>query len=217
MRRVLVAAAVASLVFSSAAQAKKPPRVAWQVMRVTDPITHASSCAVTASDYVGKIRFTQIGGLYPVVEMNSTYGLLVGVSSGGRYRLPTGDVLWVVDERPHRELHAADNPGTPALPVVGADPTQATNAATAYAMQMVKSGVSTSTMASGAKAREMLDEMLGGKSLLFRSAGFGPQIGLPNYSALMAGQFNEKGQLRPVPLDDSFREGLKACGIVPSS
>jgi hypothetical protein len=217
MRGAAIAIALASFALAPAAVAKKQPRAAWQVMRVTDPITRASSCAVTASDYVGKIRFTQMGGLYPVVEMNSTYGLLVGVSSGGRYRLPTGDVLWVVDEHPHRELHAADNPGTPTLPVVGGDPTQTTNAATAYAMQMVKTGVSTSTMASGAKAREMLDEMLGGKSLLFRSAGFGPQIGLPNYSALMAGQFNEKGQLRPVPLDDSFREGLKACGIVPAS
>lgn len=217
MRRVLVVAAIAGLMFSPAAEAKKQPRVTWQVMRVTDPITHASSCAVTASDYVGKIRFTQMGGLYPVVEMNSTYGLLVGVSSGGRYRLPTGDILWVVDGLPHRELRAADNPGMPPLPSASVDPTQTTNAATAYAMQMVKTGVATSTMASGAKAREMLDEMLGGKSLLFRSAGFGPQIGLPNYSALMAGQFNEKGELRPVPLDESFRAGLRACGIVPES
>jgi hypothetical protein len=111
--------------------------------------------------------------------MNSTYGLLVGVSSGGRYRLPTGDILWVVDERPHCELRAADNPGSVALPVVGTDPTQATNAATAYALQMVKSGVSTSTMASGAKAREMLDEMLGGSHCCSAPPASGRRSGCP--------------------------------------
>jgi hypothetical protein len=65
MRGAAIAVALASFALAPAAVAKKQPRAAWQFMRVTDPITHASSCAVTASDYVGKIRFTQIGGLYP--------------------------------------------------------------------------------------------------------------------------------------------------------
>lgn len=30
------------------------------------------------------------GALHPVIESSSPYGLLVGVSSGGRFRLPTG-------------------------------------------------------------------------------------------------------------------------------
>ena len=86
---------------------------------------------------------------------------------------------------------------------------------TAYSMQLKRSLTATSTMASDAKAREMIDEMLKGRSLLFRSK-VGPQTGLPNYSALLAGQVNERGQLRPVPLDASFSDGLKACGIVPA-
>ena len=124
--------------------------------------------------------------------MNSTYGLLVGVSSGGRFRLPTGDILWVVDGLPHRELRASDNPGAVSS---GASHVPAANveAMTAYTMQLTRSLSATSTMASGEKAREMLDEMFKGQSLLFRSAAAGPQIGLPNYSALVAGQVNERG------------------------
>jgi hypothetical protein len=182
-------------------------------MRATDPITRVSTCAVVASDYSRKTRFTMTGGLYPVVEMNTTYGLLVGVSSGGRYRLPTGDILWVVDDKPYRTIRAAENPGAPAVPAAGSDAAQAIDTVTAYAIQLARSGAATSTLASGAKAREMLDEMMHGQSLLFRAAGMGPQTGLPDYTAMRAGQVNEKGELHPIPLDDSFREGLAACGI----
>lgn len=210
---ILAAVALAAVAATPAAHARKQPRAAWQVMRATDPITRVSTCAVVASDYIGRIRLTRSGALYPVVEMNSTYGLLVGVSSGGRIRLPTGDVLWAVDELPHRELRAAENPGAlpmPPLPASGAT----VEAMTAYATQLTRAVTATSTMASGARAREMLDEMLNGKTLLFRSAGMGPQTGLPDYSALVAGQVNEKGQLHPIPLDASFREGLRNCGIM---
>lgn len=214
MSRIVLAAAFIALTIAPAVHARKAPRIAWQVMRATDPITKASTCAVVASDYVGKTRFTQSGGLYPVVEMNSTYGLLVGVSSGGQYRFPTGDILWVVDDLPYRELLAADNPGAVSLPT-SAMPAATIEAMTAYSMQLTRSLNAISTMASGAKAREMLDELLNGRSLLFRSK-VGPQTGLPNYSALFAGQVNEKRHVRPVPLDASFRDGLKACGMVSS-
>ena len=212
MRALTLAIAAAGLTISPSAQARKAPKPAWQVMRATDPITRASTCAVVASDYLGKTRFTQTGALYAVVEMNSTYGLLVGVSSGGRFRLPTGDILWVVDELPHRELRAANNPGS-ASSADSVVPTASVEAMTAYARQLTQSLSATSTMASGVKAREMLDEMLKGKALLYRSAAAGPQTGLPDYVALLAGKVNQRGEIRPVPLDASFREGLKSCGI----
>jgi len=213
MQKLVSILVLTGIVLAAPAYAEKQRPATWQVMRTTDPITRVSTCAVVASDYSRKTRFTMTGGLYPVVEMNSTYGLLVGVSSGGRYRLPTGDILWVVDDRPYRVIRAADNPGAPAMPTSGSDASQAIDTVTAYAMQLARSGAATSTMASGTKASEMLDEMLQGRSLLFRSAGMGPQTGLPDNSAMMAGQVNEKGQLHRIPLDASFREGLAACGI----
>ncbi len=197
---------------SSVAQAKKKQAAAWQVVRATDPITRASTCAIVASDYVGKTRFTQSGALYSIVEMNSTYGLLVGVSSGGRFRLPTGDILWAVDNLPHREIRAAENPGQRPAPATIPGAGATVEEMTSYAMRLTQQMTASSTMATGAKAREMLEEMLAGQSLLFRSADTGPQTGLPDYSALTAGQRNEKGLLRPIPLDESFREGLRVCG-----
>lgn len=216
MRLSVVVLGLIGLVLAPAVHAAKKPVAAWQVMRATDPVTRASTCAVVASDYVGKMRFTQTGALYPVVEMNSTYGLLVGVSSGGRFRMPTGDILWAVDDLPHRELRAAENPG--AVPPAAPHPSPQGNleALTAYSIGLSQAMVAPSTMASGPKAREMLAEMLAGRSLLFRSAGTGAQTGLPNYTALMAGQITGKGELKPIPLDVSFRDGLKACGIAES-
>ncbi len=206
-----MALTVLSVLAAPAAEARRKPRDTLQVMRATDPVTRVSTCAVVASDYVGRTRFTQSGALYPVVESNGTYGLLVGVSSGGRLRLPTGDILWAVDNLPHRELRAADNPGAPAM---DGPPEATVEAMTAYGMALSQAMTATSTMASGDKAREMLAEMLGGTSLLFRSAGAGPATGLPDYSALVAGQVNEKGELRAIPLDASFRNGLRECGLI---
>ena len=212
--RKIASAMVLVAIIAAPAQAKRERSPTWQVLRATDPVTRASTCAVVASDYYGKSRFTRTGSLYPVVEMNSSYGLLVGVSSGGRIRLPTGDILWAVDELPHREIRAAENPGAVPMPSPSADSTKTVEAVTAYAMQMAKAGVATSTMASGARAREMLDEMIAGRSLLFRAAALGAQTGLPDYSALMVGQKNEKGDVYPIALDASFRNGLRACGII---
>lgn len=218
MRTTVTALAVAALILPApAAYARKKPVAVWQVMRTTDPITKTSTCAVVASDYYGKMRFTQTGALYPVVEMNSTYGLLVGVSSGGRYRLPSGDIVWAVDDLPHRELRAANNPGAPRMPGPTTDGANALSSVTAYAMKLAQSGVSTSTMASGDEAREMLGELLAGGSLLFRRAAATPTMGLPNYEALAAGQITANGELKPIPLDKSFRDGLTACGITTQS
>ena len=118
MRKVTTAAALVSFcLLGSIADATKPPRGVWDVIRTTDPITGASTCVVAALDYVGKDSFSRMGMLYPVVENNPVHGLLVGVSSGGKFRLPTGDIVWRVDDRPFRELKAQNNPGASAQPV----------------------------------------------------------------------------------------------------
>lgn len=210
MRVAGVALALGALAMSPAAQARKPPPPVWQVMRSADPVTGASTCAVVASDASGRLRFTQTGALYPVVEMNTTYGLLVGVSSGGRFRLPVGDIVWRIDDHPHRVVRAADNPSDAGQQ--SAAPAATVEGMTAQTMRLVQTMTATSTMASGGTAREMLNEMLAGQSLLFRSARTTAQTGIPDYAALGAGQITAKG-IRPYPLDASFRAGLATCGI----
>ena len=209
-------------VASFPAHAKKPKN-AWAVTRMADPITGASSCVVAAPDQFGKFKFSRVGHLYPVVENSGQLGLLVGVSSGGPYRLPTGDILWRVDANAFRQLRAADNPNlTPATPLGSPAPTG--NAATdkivadamANAMKITAAFSSTSTVASGERAKEMLREMLAGQSLLYRQVGAAPAYGLPSSQTYAVGQWTSEGLL-PIPLDDSFRRGLAECGIsVPS-
>jgi hypothetical protein len=199
------------------AEGRRAPREAWSVTRTTDPITGASTCVVAAFDQIGRSRFSRVGALYPVVENNARLGLLVGVSSGGQFRLPTGDIVWRVDDRPHRELKAADNPATgAALPVPFKTGNEAADRAAEQAMaqqgSLIASMTATSTVASGERAREMLAEMAGAQSLIFRQSHAAPAYGLPSSQASRVGQYTSKG-LRPIPLDASFRRGLTECGI----
>jgi hypothetical protein len=200
------------------AAAKRAPARAWTVTRVADPITGASSCVVSAMDRIGGTRFSRTGTLYPIVEINSEHGLLVGVSSGGRFRLPTGDILWRVDDHPHREIKAADNPpaygSSATIPVlVGNDAAAAAmRASMAAIVRATASATATSTVASGDTARAILGEMLAGHALIYRAVTAAPAFGLPSSATYRVGQFTKAG-LHPIPIDDSFRVGIAACGI----
>lgn len=193
---------------------------AWQVSHVTDPVTGRSTCVVAAYDRSAGLRYSRTGYLYPLVENHPVHGVLVGVSSGGRFRLPTGDIVWRVDDRAFRELKAAENPPSAhqtMMPdmsgAVGNDAAaRAIREAMDQTMRMSAGMAATSTMASGDTAREMLAEMVSGHSLIFRAAGAVPEYGLPSANTYRVGQITNKG-LKPFPLDASFREGLEACGI----
>jgi len=256
---VATAATAAGWVMSpEAAHAKK--KGAWSVVRTQEPIAGRQTCAVSALDRIGGLRFTRIGIMYAVVENNTEAGLLVGVSTGGRWRLPVGDIVWRVDDKPYRTLRAMDNPevartGNPSLMAAeavkmpggtSASAAASTNApATAGAAtvaggtgEALSSGAAafvetysktldatmerqtavvaaltaTATMASEEAARSMLAEMRAGKSLLFRSQAAAPLYGLPSSNAFAIGQDTNTGR-RPIPLDQSFHDGLAACGI----
>ena len=56
-------------------------------------LTGQSRCVVAHYDHIGDIRYTRTAFLYPVVEQNPEYGLLVGVSTGGPVRIPLDYVI----------------------------------------------------------------------------------------------------------------------------
>ena len=209
MKRAVLAAGLAMAFLPGVAIAKKAPPPTWQVVRSSDPITGETRCVVSATDRAAGIRFTRFGAIYPVVEMNSALGLLVGVSGGGKIRLPTGDILWRVDDKPFRELKAADNPQRNQPPPA---PLASVPGMTAEVMRMTAALTATSTMASGDKAREMLDEMIAGNGLIYRQQTAAPAFGLPSPVEREVGQITKDG-LAPFPLDESFRAGLASCGI----
>ena len=209
--------------------AKKRVLTAWDVTSSVDPITGVSSCVVAAVDKIayGKsnlFKYSVSGYLYPFVEKNSRFGLLIGVSSGGRIRMPIGNVLWRVDDKPHRTLLASDNAAPDSAgfsfmpPATGNKEVDATVAnSMAAAQKMIAATLMTSTAATGPKAAEMLNEMLAGHALLFRRADAAPQYGLPSSSTYAVGQFTTWEGHRAIPFDESFRAGLLQCGIKAES
>ncbi len=219
MKTCISIAAIAAISLVTPAMARKAPRT-WAATRTTDPVTGVSRCVVSASDYVGKTRYTRTGFLYPVIENHPDHGLLVGVSSGGRFRLPTGTILWRVDDHPFHEVRPEDGPVTQAAslpkPVIpeGADAAtaKAITDAMAMATRMASGMSATSTFATGDTARAMLAELRAGHGLLYRAKAAATDMGLPDSGALRVGQFTQDG-LKPIPVDASLATSLQECGI----
>lgn len=216
-RKITLALAIVAALCTSSGGVAKRPKDAWFVSRSSDPITGRTSCVVAAPDQFGSFKYSRTGSLYPIVELNSDLGLLVGVSSGGTYRLPTGDIQWRVDSNPFRELRAIDNPPgyLPRMqPQTTGNPEvdKLSQSSFANSMKMVSAMMATSTVASGSKAEEIIAEMLAGHSLIYRQASQAASYGLPNANVYRLGRVIE-GKLEPIPIDESFHRGLEACGI----
>ena len=214
MRHATLVALLCAMLATSLMAKDKTPRT-WKAVRTSDPITGATSCVVSALDYVGTSRFSRTGYLYPIIELNSTHGLLVGVSSGGRVRLPTGTILWRVDDKPFRELKAEDNPPGAVASVLpqGSDAAVASVAATtAHANKLILAATATSTLASGERATDMLTELRAGKGLIYRAAAAAAAYGLLDPNANRVGQWGKDG-LKPVPVDASLETALAECGL----
>jgi len=203
----LISAAIAAAIVTTPVAAKE--RAVWTASRSVDPITGKTSCVIAAYDGGKGLWFTRMGAIYPIVEMNSDYGLLVGVSSGGSFRMPTGDILWRVDDLPFREIRAANNPGAE---VVSGNPTDTVTQVTQQSLALARSLAATSTVASGDTAWAMLEELKHGKGLQFRQAAAVGAYGLPQQRMMETGQITSKG-LRPFALDASFHTALQTCGI----
>lgn len=209
MRKLLILA-TAMITPVTAADAKKKPHDIWEVSRSSDPITGATACIVAPLDRAAGMSFTRSGTLYPFVENSSTHGVLVGVSSGGRWRVPTGTIIWRVDDRPFRTISPGDGPVTPlAMPAGATTPMQTL---VEQQQRIIAAATSTSTAAAGDTARQMLRELLAGRSLLFRQADATQGFGIPNGDAQSVGMMTKDGVV-PIPLDESFRAGLTACSV----
>jgi|GEM_PF-1461232 len=190
-----------------------PPAPPWSSTVTTDPITGTKRCVVAAYDRVAGASYSRTGYLYPVVEFNSEFGLLVGVSSGGPIRFPVGDIVWRVDDRPYRELRTFNNPtqGSPTTGETAADMSSARIAETIkYAQKLAATAGATATVASSEEASAMLDEMLAGSTLIYRANRPNAQFGLPTSHGQRVGQWTTEG-LRPIPLDATFRQGVEQC------
>lgn len=162
--------------------------------------------------------FTRTGYLYPFVENNSKLGLLVGVSSGGRVRVPPGDIVWRVDDAPYRTLIAAKTPVIEENPLpidtsgMTAEVRKSIEASMAASAGMISSIQNGTTAVAGEEAQEMLAEMRTGNELIYRTVAASQSFGLTNSSTMAVGRYNGK-DLAPFPLDASFESALQQCGF----
>ena len=214
--RTIATSAIALLVGACASSPQQ--RDVWTVTESVDPITSVSRCIVAPPDRACGTAYTRTGYLYPFVENNSELGLLVGVSSGGPIRVPPGDIVWRVDDKPHRTLDAVNTPtlGTASPPVDTSEMTdvvrQSFETAMAASSGMISSIQNGTTAVDGENAQEMLAEMRAGSQLLYRSAAASQSMGLANPSTIAVGRYRD-GEQEPFPLDASFESALQRCGL----
>lgn len=214
---LLLSLGLSGLLIGACATAPNAPG-RWTASKSVDPITGVERCVVSIPDRSFGAAFSRTGSLYPFVEQNSELGLLVGASSGGSIRLPTGDIEWRVDDRPHHSLRAVDTPSSGVDLPDASTANMSDGALDAYKQSMadaeglvfsIQNGV---TAAGGDKAIELLAEMREGNELRLRSKTAAPSAGLINSSTYRTGRI-ENGELVPFLLDLSFETALRTCGL----
>jgi len=126
-------------------------------------------------------------------------------------RLPTGRIVWRVDDKLFRTLDPADNP-TGTTSSIAAQDNQAMKQLVDQQLRLIASATATSTVAGGDTAKAMLAEMVAGRGLIFRAEAATQDYGLPTGNEERVGLLTAKG-LAPFPLDNSFRAGLAECGV----
>jgi hypothetical protein len=192
------------------------PKVKWIASTQFDRFTDITTCSVsTGSLYTGSSVFTYSNHLYPFIEVVNN-DLRVGVKSGGKYKVPVGDVQLRIDSNKAWTISMSETP-------VIAKPNTPVNAQldlmTEYAKNLpkeqqklivdsYKTAMSTTgkmlspfTVATGDKAKSILNEMLSGKILIYRTLGLGPMTG------------NVGGSTGEFLLDASLNTALEKCQI----
>ena len=200
-----------ALGLSACASQPSGPSVVWLTERMSDPVTDSTRCVVSAPDQMLGSSYTRFGSLYPIVEKNSESGLLVGVSSGGKYPVSPGDIVWRVDQNEPRTLTVSETPPMGAAPQSMEYPNltkeqqaalqssiKQVNALTQGMTSSIQNGV---TLVGGEKAEALLDEMLAGSVLRFRPI------------TAQAGLRKNNGNFSEIALDSSFQAALNECGI----
>lgn len=84
--------------------------VEWITVRDTDQFTDKSTCGVTVgSFYTGGGVYTVPNHYYPYIE-SANGELRVGIRSGGRFKIPVGDVQIRIDQNPAWTIATGETP-----------------------------------------------------------------------------------------------------------
>ncbi|SFU98420.1 hypothetical protein [Halomonas korlensis] len=182
------------------------PDIKWIAQYSTDEFTDESTCRVTVgSRYTSRNIYTYTGALYPFVESKGGE-LRVGVMSGGKAKIPVGEVQLRIDQNPAWNIGINETPADLVPSQDIPEPYQAQLSdeqremvASTYraTMKHTAQAMSPYTATTGEKAEAILRQMLDGNELIYRSVGL-------NQPGSGTGEYD---------LDASLNEALARCGI----
>nr|WP_325101012.1 MULTISPECIES: hypothetical protein [unclassified Pseudomonas] len=180
--------------------------VEWITVRDTDQFTDKSTCGVTVgSFYTARGVYTVSNNYYPYIE-SANGELRVGIRSGGRFKIPVGNVQLRIDQNPAWTIATGETPvdyvpdgQLKAMQAYAGDAKQQQMLESTYkaAMQASVQAMSPFTAATGEKAEKILAQMKTGKVLIYRTLGL-------NQAASTTGEY---------ALDQSLNKALADCGI----
>jgi hypothetical protein len=190
-----------------------PTKVTWISSNKVDDFSDKRTCIATVgSVYTSYGAYTETGKLYPFIQ-NLDGELIVGVKSGGNVNMPVGDIQLRVDNNEAWEISTSETPAnTENLPGYMKGASLPTSVYTqnlpedqqkvienAYKVSMAQTTklMSPYTAATGEKAIKIINEMLNGETLIYRTMGF---MGTPSNT----GQYS---------LDASLAKAMSECEI----
>lgn len=184
----------------------------WIASTEFDRFTDKTTCTVTTGSlYTQTSVFTYTNHLYPFIEVVNDE-LRVGLQSGGKYKVPVGDIQLRIDKNKAWEVSMSETPVS-VKPNAQADvmteyakglpPEQQALIVNSYKAVMDSTGkmLSPFTTATGEKAKAIVNEMLKGNTLIYRTLGFGQ---LASYGGGTTGEFI---------LDATLKSALDECKI----
>jgi hypothetical protein len=192
------------------------PKVEWIASTDFDPFTDQTACSVTTGSlYTQSSVYTYTNHLYPFIEV--VHGeLRVGLKSGGKYKVPVGDIQLRIDKNKAWDISTNETPvetsvsakDNPQVDVISEytknlPAEQRELVINSYKVAMNSTGkmFSPYTAATGDKAKAILKEMLKGNTLIYRTIGFSQ---VPNYGGGTTGEFM---------LNKSLQVALNKCQI----
>lgn len=196
--------------------ASTTPKIEWVASTEFDRFTDQTACAVTTGSlYTQSSVFTYTNHLYPFIEVVKGE-LRVGLKSGGKYKVPVGDVQLRIDKNKAWNISMSETPvDVKPNPQVNTQldvmteyakslpPEQQALVVNSYKAAMNSTGkmLSPYTATTGDKAKAIVKEMLQGKTLIYRTLGFS---NVSNYGGGTTGEFL---------LDGSLQTALNKCKI----
>jgi hypothetical protein len=184
------------------------PKVEWVASTEFDRFTDQTTCTVTTGSlYTQSSVFTYTNHLYPFIEVVEDE-LRVGLKSGGKYKVPVGDIQLRIDKNKAWDISMSEtpvnvkpNPHASAQVDVMTEyaknlpPEQQALVVNSYKAAMSSTGkmLSPYTATTGDKAKAIVKEMLKGNVLIYRTLGFSQ---IPNYGGGTTGEFILNGSLQ---------------------